>query len=155
MIPLNQGWNLISLNFTPPEYLWAGGEGADLLRMFRQLRIDEDNHLIWQVKDERGRFYMPGYDEFNTIRYWNLTQGYQVKITEDAYAVWYGDLIPADADVPLEEGWNNIAYFPTYDLDASAPDMYVLSPIIENVLLAKDTHGRFMLPAREFSNMPP
>lgn len=29
-----------------------------------------------------------------------------------------------------------IAYLPTYDLDASDPDFYVLSPIIDDVIIA-------------------
>jgi len=57
--------------------------------------------------------------------------------------------------VPLEEGWNLIAYFPTYELDASAPDFYVLSPIIGHVILAKDGDGHFMSPAFDYSNMSP
>ncbi|MBT7617441.1 MAG: hypothetical protein HN590_09185, partial [Calditrichaeota bacterium] len=58
-------------------------------------------------------------------------------------------------DIPLEAGWNLIAYLPTYELDASAPNFPVLAPIIDNVLIAKDVHGRFMFPELNFSNMPP
>jgi|GEM_PF-1853521 len=158
-MPLNEGWNLISLNFTPAEYLWAEGygdddAGADVIRLFDQLQIGDDENIIWQVKDENGDFYQPGAG-FNNIPYWSVTEGYRVKATEDEFAVWFGDRVPSDADVPLEEGWNYIAYFPEYDLDASAGDFYALSPIIDEVLLAKDVNGRFMLPRVDFSNMEP
>ena len=70
-------------------------------------------------------------------------------------ATWAGEQIPADSDIPLIEGWNIIAYLPTYELDASAPDYYVLSPIIDHVIIAKDADGTFMYPEWEYSNMPP
>ncbi|MBT3234149.1 MAG: hypothetical protein HN356_15225 [Calditrichaeota bacterium] len=34
-----------------------------------------------------------------------------------------------------------------FELPASAPDYYVISPIIDNVLIAKDGDGNFLLPA--------
>jgi len=122
--------------------------------MMEQLRIDEDNHHVLLMKDGDGRFYLPDWG-FNNIPYWNLTEGYQVKVDEDVEAVWAGELIPADSNIPLEEGWNIIAYFPTYELDASAPDFYVLSTIIDHVLIAKNNDGQFLLPPWDFSNMPP
>ena len=154
-INFERGWNMISLNVVPPEELWEREEGPDVVLMLEQLRIDEENHHILLFKDEQGQFYSPDYDDFNNIPYWNLTEGYQAKVDEDVDAIWLGIPIPADADVPLDVGWNMIAYFPTYQLDASNPDFYVLSPIIDNVLLAKDNKGNFMLPQFEFSNMEP
>jgi hypothetical protein len=152
----SQNWNLISINIYPPQEFYQEGEdrGADVIRMMEQLRIDEENHHVLLMKNEDGRFYLPAFD-FNNIPYWDLTEGYQVKVDEDVEAVWAGDRIPADADIPLEENWNFIAYYPTYELDATAPDFYVLSPIIDHVLIAKDGDGNFMLPAFNFSNMPP
>ncbi len=55
----------------------------------------------------------------------------------------------------MRPGWNIIAYFPGYELDASAPDFYVLSPIIDRVEIAKDGLGRFLTPEHNFSNMEP
>jgi hypothetical protein len=155
-VPLTLNWNLISINVSPPQEFYHEGEdrGADVIRMMEQLRINEENHHVLLMKNEDGRFYLPAFD-FNNIPYWDLTEGYQVKVDEDVEAVWAGDRIPADADIPLERDWNMIAYFPTYELDASAPDFYALSPIIDNVEIAKDNDGNFMLPAFNFSNMPP
>jgi len=153
-VPLNEGWSLISINITPSEDMWENDNGPDIVLMTEQLRIDEDNHRLIILKDAMGRFYLPAWG-FNNIPYWDLTQGYQVKMNVDFEAVWSGAPIPADTDIPIDEGWNSIAYFPTYELDAGDPDFYVLSPIIDHVIVAKDGYGRFMLPAFDFSNMEP
>ena len=106
------------------------------------------------MKNKNGQFYMPEHN-FNNIPFWDLTQGYLVNVDEDIEIYCRGELIQSDADVPLEDGWNIIAYYPTYELDASAPDFHVLSPIIDFVQFAKNGNGRFMSPEIEFSNMPP
>ncbi len=149
-VVLSEGWNLISLNIDPLNcYVEDEEQGPDILRMFEPVV----EHLI-MVKDELGRFYAPEF-EFNNIPFWNLTKGYLVKTNAEIEASWSGEIIPADSDVPLSEGWNNAAYFPTFELDASAPDFRVLSPIIENVIIAKDESGRFLAPEFDFSNMLP
>ena len=153
IVPLEVNWNMISINVTPPEEMWEREEGPDIILMTDQLRIDENNHHLLLMKDEDGRFYLSAFG-FNNIPYWDLTQGYLVKVDEDVEAVWSGEPILAGADIPLERDWNLIAYFPPYDLDASAPDFYVISPIIDHVLIAKNGDGQFMLPAFNFSNMP-
>ena len=154
-VPLSTGWNMISINVNPNEELYRNGEarGPDIVLMTNQLR-DENRHHLELMKDEDGRFYLPAFG-FNNIPYWDLTQGYQVKVDQDIDAIWIGEPISPDADIQLEELWNLIAYFPTYELDARAPGFYALSPIIDHVLIAKDTDGRFMLPAFNFSNMLP
>jgi hypothetical protein len=56
------------------------------------------------------------------------------------------------AGAGLESG----GLLPPYPLDASAESgFYVLSPIIEEVIVAKDEDGNFMAPGWGFSNMPP
>jgi hypothetical protein len=155
-ITLHESWNLISINISPPEEFYEENDnrGPDVILMMEQLRIDEDNHHVLLMKDEDGRFYFPAFG-FNNIPYWDLTEGYQVKVDQDVEAVWIGEPIPADSDIWLDEGWNIIPYFPTYNLDAGSPDYYVLSPIIEVVEMAKNNIGRFMTPEFNFSNMPP
>ncbi len=154
-VSLSEGWNISSINVDPLEfYPDEDADGPDVIRMFEQARIDDDNHRVELLKDEDGRFWAPSFN-FSNIPHWNLTEGYQIKMTEDFEVVFEGVPIPPDADIPLEPGWNLIAYFPTYDLDASGPDFYVLSPIIDNVELAKDSEGRFLSPLFGFSNMLP
>ncbi|MBT3232742.1 MAG: choice-of-anchor D domain-containing protein, partial [Calditrichaeota bacterium] len=153
-VTLIEDWSMISVNVVPPQEFWDREDGPDIVLMTEQLRIDEENHNLIIMKDGLGRFYATAFG-FNNIPYWELTQGYLVKMQQDVETTWSGEPIPADADISLNFGWNMIAYFPTYVLDASAPDFYVLSPIIDNVLIAKDALGRFLAPAFNFSNIPP
>jgi len=150
-VPLGLGWNLISINVVPPEELWIRDEGPDIVRMMNQLIVED--HLIL-MKDELGRFCSMEF-EFNNIPYWNLTEGYMVKVDEGVECCWTGMPIPADSEIPIGAGWNYIAYFPTYELDASSPDFYVISPIIDQVVRAKNGRGQFISPEFNFSNMDP
>lgn len=153
-VAMEEGWNLISINVIPDEQFWQNEDGPDVVRMLEQLRIDDNNHHVILFKNGLGQFYLPAWG-FNNIPYWNLLDGFQVKVDEDLETTWSGEHIQADSDIPLSEGWNMIGYLPTYELDASAPDFYVLSQIIDNVILAKDGLGHFLLPAWRFSNMNP
>jgi hypothetical protein len=150
IIDFDQVWNMISLNIEPPEEMWEREEGPDIELMMEQLV--EDGTLIL-MKDDEGRFYAPEF-EFNGIPYWNLADGYQVNVTEDTECTWFGNPIPPDREITLEEGWNLIPYFPDYVLSGRAPEFYVLSSIIDHVIIAKNDGGRFMAPAAPFSNMP-
>jgi len=153
-VPLEQGWNMISINVVPPEELWENKQGPDVELMTEQLRIDDENHHLILMKDSEGRFYSPEND-FNNIPFWNLEEGYQFKMDDEILAIWSGGMISPDADINLASGWNIIAYYPQFELDASSPDYYVLSNIIDNVLIAKDGDGHFLLPEFEFSDMDP
>ena len=155
-VPLRENWNLISINVSPPQEFYEENDnrGPDVILMMEHLRIDENNHHILLMKNEDGRFYLPAFG-FNNIPYWDLTRGYQVKADADVEADFSGEPIPADADIWLDEGWNIIAYFPTYQLDARSPDYYVLSSVIDVVEMAKNVDGLFLAPRFHFSNMPP
>ncbi|MBT7617183.1 MAG: T9SS type A sorting domain-containing protein [Calditrichaeota bacterium] len=151
VVPLGEGWNMISINVVPNQDMWEGDQGPDILLMLEQL-VEADNLEL--MKNENGRFYSPEFG-FNDIQYWDFTQGYLVKVIEACECTWSGEPIPFDNEIPLGEGWNLIAYYPECDLNADSPGFYVLSPIIDNVLLAKNGNGEFMTPAFEFSSMPP
>ncbi|NQT35665.1 T9SS type A sorting domain-containing protein [bacterium] len=148
---LQAGWSMVSLNMWLTHDLYADGEerGPDLPLMFDPLK-----ELIILIKNGMGNFWLPEWD-YNRIDYWNYEEGYLIKMTMDTSITWYGVPIPAQSDISLEDGWNMIAYFPDYPLDASDPDFFVLSPIIDHVLLAKDEQGYFLVPEFNYSNMPP
>ncbi|MBT3232196.1 MAG: T9SS type A sorting domain-containing protein [Calditrichaeota bacterium] len=154
VVSFDEGWNMISINIVPPQEMWEGRDGPDVRLMTEQLRIDEENHHISIFKNKTGAFYAPAWD-FTNIPYWNLEEGYLVRVDEDVEATWNGVPIRPDADLPLGFGWNMVAYYPDYELSSSAPDFYVLSSIIDNVIIAKDVLGRFLNPAFRFSNMDP
>jgi len=152
-IEMASGWNQMSLNVIPFDMYRAGEDrGPDLDLMFDQLRR-EDRHLLNLLKDEFDRRYYP--DSLNEIPYWDLTRGYRIRVFEACEVVFEGDRIPADMPIDLHEGWNLIPYFPEYELPASRPDFYVLSPILEHVILANDGFGHFMSPRNRMSNMGP
>ncbi|MDP8238835.1 MAG: Ig-like domain-containing protein [Candidatus Hatepunaea meridiana] len=152
-----EGWSMISLNISPVDDYYVEDEesGPNIVLMFEQLRINENNHRVIRIKNEEGRFYTPAWG-YNGIPYWNIFQGYQIKVTEDCEAVWGGVPILADTDIPIQAGWNNIAYFPSYTLPADrASDYYAFSPIIDNIIQVKNGYGDFMVPAWGYSNMRP
>ncbi|NQT33905.1 T9SS type A sorting domain-containing protein [bacterium] len=153
-VPMLDRWNLISINVVPPDSLWLRREGPDVILMTERLRDEEDNHRLFLIKDEEGQFYIPEYG-YCSIPYWDLTEGFLVNVLEDVEPSWNGIQIPPSTDIPLEEGWNMVAYFPTYELDANRPDYYVLSNILDHLIIAKNGAGNFMYPGHNFSNMPP
>ena len=156
-VNLDRGWNMISLNINPLAEFYVEGKdrGPDVWLMIEQMRIDENNHRVFSLNDEKGDFCSPGWN-YNGIDYWNLQEGYLIKLTEDFEASWSGVPIPADADVPIESGWNLIAYYPDYDLPATrGSGYYVLSPILDHVIIAKNDSGQFMAPEWGYSDMDP
>ncbi|MBT7787300.1 MAG: tandem-95 repeat protein, partial [Calditrichaeota bacterium] len=155
-VVFNAGWNMTSINIVPSQEMYRDGEdrGPDIILMTEHLRGDNQNHHLIIMKDGIGRFYMPAF-RFNNIPYWNLAGGYQMKFDEEFETQWSGMPIAADADLSMNEGMNLISYYPEYELSASAPQFFVLSPILDIVVSAKDNEGFFMIPEFRFSNMPP
>ncbi|MBT7617628.1 MAG: hypothetical protein HN590_10130, partial [Calditrichaeota bacterium] len=149
VIELNQGWNLVSLNIIPEDRYWRGEEGPDVVLLMAGI-VD----VLFIVKDENGLFYSPRFN-FNNIPFWDLQEAYQINVLEECVLIIEGIPIPLDEEIQLEGGWNLLGFAPNFELVASSPEFYVLSPIIENVLIAKDGLGRFMTPEFRFSNMPP
>jgi len=139
VITLEEGWNMISAPVIP--------ERRDVLLVFHEL-VERGSLLM--AKDGQGRFYCPEFNFCNMPR-WNIRGGYLVNVNRDEELSIAGEFIPPDMPIPLEEGWNMIAYFPEEELEA--PEAF---RNIEDVLLiAKDGEGRFYLPERNFNNMEP
>jgi len=153
-INFRENWNLISINVMLgiEYYENEDDQGPNLPLMMEQFRIDNDNHNVYLLKDGRGRFYVPSIP-FNNIPHWTVTEGYQVRMEEASVGVWTGTPIARNADIPLREGWNFMAYFPQYDLEMSSPDFYGISPIIDQVDIMKNSRGQFAVPRIPFSNM--
>ncbi len=145
----SEGWNLISLNITPTEDYWRENEqrGPDIQLMFA-------GQPVSVIRDDVNRFWLPRH-RYNDIPFWDLTEGYRIKMDADADVRLRGTRIDPDADIPITAGWNFISYYPDYPLDASAPDYYVLSSIIDDVIIAKDEDGNVLYPRENYSDMPP
>lgn len=154
-INLVEGWNMISMNINPSERFYNENEhrGPDPVLLFEQLLNGDQHHLVI-LKDLSGRFYNQEYDYIN-LPFWDLTQGYLLKVDQEISVFWNGEQIAENTEIQLTEGWNMVAYYPQYELNAESPDFFVLSGIIDHVIIAKDLHGRFILPDQEYSNMEP
>lgn len=160
-VSFTRGWNMISLNITPTGDYWderedrgpdIRGEGHLMLQPFLD---DDDNQRIIIMKDERGDFCAPAWD-FYGIPFWNLAEGYYFKVFEDIEATWTGSPINPQTEIGIDAGWNMIAYYPDYDLPADREsNYYVLSPIIDHVVIAKNGEGDFLSPRWGYSNMDP
>ena len=72
-----------------------------------------------------------------------------LKVTEQCQLTIEGLPVPADEALPLEAGWQLIAYYPRVDVDA----VVAFSGIVDVLEIAKDGEGRFYSPAFGFSNM--
>jgi len=153
-IELGGNWNLISLNISPGErygQLWV--DLPDIRRMTDQWRFG-NFHQVVELRSPAGRFYRPAFD-FNNIPGWHPAEGYWVHMTGSARGAWEGAPIDPQTPIDLHPGWNTIAYYPDYPLDASAPDFAALADIREHVILMKDGAGRFAIPAMNFSSLEP
>ena len=131
------GWNMVSVNLQP--------EPENILELMEPL-VAED--LLLLLKDGQGRFYSPAFG-FNNIPRWNAAEGYMIKLGEAAELTLEGMSIPADQPIPLNDGWQMIAYYPREPVEA----VVALSGIVEQLELAKDGAGRFYSVPFGFSNM--
>lgn len=147
------GWNLISINVRPNQIMY-NDNGPDIRKMMRQFYYGDNSHLIL-MKNERGNFYAPANRDFNNIPFWNVSEGYQVRIDSAMDAHWIGHTIDADEYIEIAGGWNMIAYFPTYPLSCSRNSFRAISSIRDKVVLVKDIEGNFASPRNNFSNMAP
>ncbi len=151
-LTFRRGWNLVSLNILPHDIFYSA-LGIDIRRFANQPIAERTlRDYLYLVKDQAGHFYSP-FNDFQNLTPWKFPEGIQIKLTQDIQATWTGEPIQAEHNLPLQQGWNFAAYFPTYPLNASAPDFYALSSIIEHVIMAKDAQGRFMSPSSHYSNM--
>ncbi|MDP8238513.1 MAG: T9SS type A sorting domain-containing protein [Candidatus Hatepunaea meridiana] len=149
VIQLLENWNMISLNIIPNRDYWDNEDVS------MRLMCEEFDDLLMIAKNMDGDFCIPEWNYWG-IRHWNPEQGYLVRVEDEMEVSWEGAPIHPQADIHLGAGWNMIAYYPDYDLLASrGSGYYVLSSIIDHVLIAKDGNGGFMGPGYFFSDMDP
>ncbi len=142
LLELRDGWNLISINVDPLQFYRDGEDrGPDLELMFAPL-VEEE--LIVIMKNLKGEFWTTEWD-YNSIPFWNLEEGYQLRTAEEVDYELVGEPIPFDRDITLHPGWNMIAYFPDYVMVATRHNgFYPVAGILENLIIFKDGLGRFL-----------
>jgi hypothetical protein len=170
VVDLPSGWNLISINVSPGEEFYGNDDRGPAIRPMMAQLFDAENdiHRVFLMKDEDGNFYAPHIRDFNNIPYWNLEQGYQVRIRDNmgTEATWSGSPIANDAALQVDPGWNMIAYYPRYELPMAVSDrdniddegnFYAIMEIKHDFRIMKDYAGNFAANTGRFlfSNMPP
>ncbi len=97
-IELREDWNIISFYVEP--------SNMSMVNILHSL-IEED--VLLQIKDEAGHFISPQYD-FDNIGNMSITEGYQIKVSEDATFYVEGTAVRLPIGIPLRQGWNMIGY---------------------------------------------
>ncbi|MCF7811034.1 T9SS type A sorting domain-containing protein [bacterium] len=139
ILHLHIGWNLVSVNIQPDDEENIPGLLAPLT----------DEGLLVMMKNGEGDFYRPSH-EFNNIPGWYVNEGYQICVNHDCALRLEGVSVLGDDPIDLVRGWQIVAYYPRFDIEATV----ALSGIAEQLIIAKDGYGNFYLPEWDnFTNM--
>ncbi len=135
-INLISGWNIISSYCYPVD--------PDMPDVFNLI-----SPSVIQVKDLTD-VYVPALN-YNTMDPWNISQGYQVKVSSQAVLAVNGttEVDPTVDQIPLDNGWNIIAYW-LKDGDADPSDVF--DAYAPNVIQVKNLYGAYA-PALSFNGM--
>lgn len=139
-IPLPMGWSLVSSHIRPD---------APDIRVIMQPLVDSGQLMF--MKDTEGRIYAPLLDEpFFDMEPWEVSKPYWIKMRSPAILRLEGLTVRSDTPLPLQEGWNGIAYYPRVIMDP----VRAFAEIVESIELVRDGEGRFYLPRYNFNNLP-
>lgn len=132
-IPLITGWNLVSLNVSPPN--------NSIATLFAPIQVS-----LLQIKGVDG-IYIPN-NPFNTLT--NLTNGkaYNVKMSQNATWSVSGAAIAQSTPLSLNDGWNMVAYLPQVSSGTSTA-MQSISTWLNQV---KGTDGIY-IPGNPFNTL--
>lgn len=136
-LPIDAGWSMISIPYELDE--------PGMRAVFRAL-VEDGLFVI--IKDDIGRFYSDEWD-YNSLPDWDPLQGYQIKLSGDAELEYFGERIPVNSEINLREGWGMISYLPEIEMPAEE----ALASVEDNLILAKDDHGRFWVVEHDYSNL--
>jgi len=117
-IPMEKGWNLISVPFT--------GVKTRPKQIFRSLIR---KGLLEYVSSPSG--YFKPKDPYSTLTSINSKEGYYIKLNGPVNKIFFRGRALTDKTISLSAGWNMIAYYPDYEL---AVDKAFESLIASNTL---------------------
>jgi len=127
-IPINSGWNMISLNVHPQD-----SSASSIFGSLRGLVL---------VKNNAGQVYWPAYS-VNTIGSVRTGQGYQVyTVSLDTLRVYGTAIDVATTPIALSAGWNMIAYLPQSDM----PIETALAGVAAQITIVKNNAGKIYWP---------
>lgn len=127
-LQFNQGWNMASINVSPDE--------ANMDSIMAPIRSK-----INIVKNGDGESYIPEYG-INQIGDWNVLHGYQASLTETTLLTITGTPVDPSTPIPLQKGWNLIAYLPNAPLE---PEI-AFANILDKLVIAKNGSGQSFIP---------
>jgi len=100
----------------------------------------ETNMLL--MRDVDGALYMPSLG-LNTINEWDIIKGYKIYMLDDDVLTVEGLRVnPTTTPIPIETGWNIIAYLRSAPMSV----VTVFEDIIEDILIVKDVAGNMYFP---------
>ncbi len=133
---LAAGWNMVGIYIQPTD--------STLATMLAPIA----NQLIL-MKTIDGRNYIPS-TGINTIQYWNVREGYRIKMAQAVDIVLSGRRIdPLALQIPFSAGWSIIPYVRT------TPMLFptVFASNTAQIDLAKDNLGQTWIPSLSINNI--
>ena len=135
-LTLDAGWNMVS-SYIQTENMSVEAIVAPI-----------ESHVVI-VKDNLGLAYLPDWG-FNGIGSWDNTQGYQLKLTNEAVIDMTGVIVePEQTLISLAEGWNMIAYLRSEPASVDA----VFDAFTSDIIIVKDVLGMAYLPEWGFNGI--
>jgi len=132
-IPLSSGWNLISLNVSPPDHT------LDVL-------LAPIINQVQQIKGTDGVYIHN--NPFSTLAALTDGRAYHILMSNPVNWTVSGAPIPVSTPIPLSDGWNLAAYFPTTPLVVTE----AMSCISEWLIQVKGTDGVY-IPGNPYSTL--
>ena len=139
-ISLDIGWNIWSTYVDP--------EDPNMASMLQEIV-----GVTIICKDENGAVYWPGFG-LNNIGDHTPSEGYQIKMANNALLSVTGQMIDPNMTFNLEEGWGIIGYVKPQPSDA----VDMMFPVVEDLIIMKDENGLVYWPAfglNSIGNMEP
>ena len=101
-ISMIAGWNILSFNVIP--------EDIGIPDIFAELRENGSLIVVMDQVGRRYRYITQFNDWQNDIPDLDITQGYRVRLSQDAILNIAGSAVSIPLEVPLNTGWNIVAY---------------------------------------------
>ncbi len=128
-LTLAQGWNMIS-SFVEPTTPELETLLADLI----------PNMVI--MKNGLGQVFWPAFG-INTIGNWNIQHGYQIFMqSAAAFAIGGTEILPEATPIPLNQGWNLVAYLRNSPMSIET----ALANIADKIVIVKNNAGQVFWP---------
>ncbi len=128
-INLSEGWNTIS-SYVVPEVLDINSIIAPI------------SNQVEIIKDGQGNAAIPAFN-INNIGNWNISEGYQVKVSSNTSLTIEGDPVAEDTPISIAQGWQIIPVYNRTPQNAQT----AFSSINNIIEIVKDNSGNSYIPS--------